>query len=427
MDPHPETDVLVLGAGPAGLMAADAARERGARVTVLDAKRSPGRKFLVAGMGGLNLTHAEPLETFVPRYGAAAEHLRPFLVAYPPARLRAFADALGQETWVGSSGRVFPREAKAAPLLRAWVARLKRRGVAFRMRHRWLGFEGGASPDSPPAVRVFDESAGREVRRSAGAVVLAFGGGSWPATGSDGSWVAPLREAGIDVEPLQPSNAGVEIDWPTAFLAATEGKPLKNVAVLVGAERARGDLVVTRTGLEGGPVYRLNAALRAAAAQTGGPGEPLPLRIDLKPDLEEARLAERLSGGARGASRSERIRKAARLDPVARALAGAFARTPNDDPAALAAEIKGLLLPARGLRPLAEAISSAGGVRWSALDDRLMLRTRPGVFAAGEMIDWDAPTGGYLLQACVSTGRAAGDAAATWAASQAASGADLPR
>ena len=411
-------------------MAAEAASAAGCTVSVYEGKRSVGRKFLVAGKGGLNLTHSEPLAGFLARYREATPRLAPFLDAFPPAALRAFADALGQETWIGSSGRVFPRDAKAAPLLRAWVARLRRAGVRFHTRHRFLGFTTDSAdlPDSGPptppmrahariseptgemraharisGVRLRDEGSGREVVVS-GACVLALGGGSWPETGSDGAWVEALRAAGIAVRDLAPSNAGWRVAWPAGFAERAEAKPLKNVELAVGDERARGDVIVSRYGIEGTPVYRLTPLVRAALARG-----PVTVHLDLKPDLGSASLAKKL--GAAKKSLSTRL-KAARLDETARALAAAAAR---DAGGSLAERLKAMPLEVTALQPIAEAISSAGGVQWDALDEHLMLVRAPGTFVAGEMIDWEAPTGGYLLQACFSTGHAAGRAAAAWA------------
>ncbi len=364
--------IAIIGAGPAGLMAAQAARDGGAEVTVFEAKRTAGRKFLVAGKGGLNLTNAEPLEPFLARYREGTPRLAPFVRAFSPEKLRAFADGLGQTTWVGSSRRVFPKDAKAAPLLRAWIARLKKNGVKFHTRTRWIGFEGRAPRFEPAHASSFD------------ACVLALGGGSWPETGSDGSWVSILRDAGVDVRELAPSNCGFDVEWPAAFLAKAEGKALKNVALTVAGETARGDVTITKNGIEGSPVYRLSPLLRRVA-----PGE---IALDLKPDLTGEQVKAKLAT------------KSLKLDPIAKALLGSDVSRAKSFP-----------LRVERPRPLAEAISSAGGVAWEELDDNLMLRKLPGVFVAGEMIDWEAPTGGYLLQACFATGCAAGAAAIRWA------------
>lgn len=377
--------IAIVGAGPAGLMAASAASEgRRHPVTVFEAKPSAGRKFLVAGKGGLNLTHSEPLEAMLDRYREARPRLEPFLRAFPPSALRELADGLGQKTWIGSSGRVFPKGALAAPLLRAWLARLRGAGVVFRTRHRWLGFgERGLRFGTPAG----------EIEVEPRATVLALGGGSWPETGSDAAWVAPLSEAGIAIAPLTPSNAGVEVRWSVPPPAGTV---LKNVALAIDGERAEGEVTVTSYGLEGTPVYALSPAIRAALAR----GSAV-LSLDLKPAMTREKIAERL---ARGGKKSLSTKLGGlKIAPAM----GKLLR--EGDPAA---RIKSLPLEVAGFRPLAEAISSAGGVAFDELDDRLMLRRRPGVFVAGEMIDWEAPTGGYLLQACFSTGWAAGRAAA---------------
>jgi uncharacterized flavoprotein (TIGR03862 family) len=376
--------IAIVGAGPAGLMAATAASDRHRPVTVFEAKPSAGRKFLVAGKGGLNLTHSEPLDAMLDRYRQARPRLEPFLRAFPPSALRAFADGLGQKTWIGSSGRVFPKGALAAPLLRSWIARLRAAGVVFRTRHRWTGFTGRGLRMVSPAG---------EIELEPLATVLALGGGSWPQTGSDAAWVAPLSEAGIAIAPLTPSNAGVEVRWSVPPPAGTV---LKNVALSIGGERAEGEVTLTSYGLEGTPVYALSPAIRAAL----GRGSAV-LSLDLKPSMPPERIADRL---ARGGKKSLSTKLGGlKIPPAMAKLLRA------GDPAA---RIKSLPLELEGFRPLAEAISSAGGVRFDELDDSLMLRRRPGVFVAGEMIDWEAPTGGYLLQACFSTGWAAGRAAA---------------
>ena len=385
--------MIVVGGGPAGLAAASAARELGAPVLVAERKRSVGRKFLIAGKGGLNLTHSEPLAAFLLRYRESAPRLEPFLRAFPPEKVREFAASLGQDTFVGTSGRVFPREAKAAPLLRAWVSRLKSDGVRFRTRSRFAGL-------AKDGVRVVDEATGEESTIRARAVVLALGGGSWPQTGSDGGWVDSLRAAGVDVADLASANAGVEVAWPKAFLDTMQGRTLKGVVLRIGDEQVEGDLAITRYGLEGTPIYSLNPAIRAALAREGR----ATLSVDLKPGLDRDALAAKLGH----VSKSLATQMRAVLSAEALELVRARPREPGD----VATRLKSFPVDVTGLRPLAEAISSAGGVRWSALDDTLMLRARPGVFVAGEMIDWEAPTGGYLLQACLSTGAAAGAAAA---------------
>jgi uncharacterized flavoprotein (TIGR03862 family) len=391
-----EHGVAVIGGGPAGLMAAEAAVAQGVRVHLFDAMPSVGRKFLLAGRGGLNLTHSEPLPRFLDRYGAAREALQPMLEAFPPDTVRAWAANLGIDTFTGTSGRVFPHDFKAAPLLRAWLRRLREAGVLLHARHRWRGFSGDGL--------LFGD--GELVR--ADATVLALGGGSWPNLGSDGGWIAPLRAAGIAVAPLRPSNCGFEIAWPEPLAGGFDGLPLKNVGLSFGGRRLRGEVVLTTYGIEGGAVYALSAALRDAI-ECDSRAE---LILDLKNDLELAEVERRLSRPRGGASLSTWLRKTLNLPSGAAALLRGFAGEAVVDTAALAAAIKALPLPLAAPRPLAEAISSAGGVSLAAVDENLMLRDRPGVFVAGEMLDWEAPTGGYLLQACLSTGRWAGAAAA---------------
>ncbi len=396
--------VAVIGGGPAGLMAAEVLGAAGCAVTVYDRMPSVGRKFLLAGRGGLNLTHGEPFERVVSRFGEASPALRPALEAFPPDAIRAWAAGLGQETVVGSSGRVFPRAWKASPLLRAWLGRLRSLGVDIRLRHLWTGFDGAgrplvAGPDGPS----------EPIRASA--ALLALGGASWPRLGSDGAWTEILEADGIAVASLAPANCGLHVPWSEPFRARFAGEPLTRVAIRFGGDVARGDPIVTETGLEGGPVYALSAAVRAALDRGSAPR----IALDLRPDLPEARLAGSLSRPRLRQSTSTFLRKAAGLSPVAVAL---LREGPGDplpvDPAALAARIKGLLLPVTGTDGIERAISSAGGVRREEVDGRFMLRRRPGIFVAGEMIDWDAPTGGYLLSACLATGAAAARGKLDW-------------
>jgi uncharacterized flavoprotein (TIGR03862 family) len=394
MADHPE--VAVIGGGPAGLMAAETIAEAGARVTVYDWMPSVGRKFLMAGRGGLNLTHSEPFERVVTRYREGAERLQPALEAFPPEALRAWAEGLGEPTFVGSSGRVFPKSFKASPLLRAWLGRLGRLGVTFRPRCRFVAFaaDGGLEFETP---------SGPETVRPA-AAVFALGGASWPRLGTDGTWVEPFRAAGLAVEPLLPANAGVEIAWSDIFRERAAGEPLKRVALTAAGETVRGEALVTAEGLEGGAVYALTAAIRAALA-TG----PVTLTVDLKPDLSAGALARALERTRSRDSLTNRLRKGAGLAPAAiGVLREGHGRDLPSDPAALAALIKAVPLTVTGARPLDRAISSAGGLAFAALDDRYAILGRPGCFAAGEMLDWEAPTGGYLLQAAFATGAAAG-------------------
>ncbi len=388
-----------MGGGPAGLMAAETLARAGAVVTVFDAIPSLGRKFLMAGVGGLNITHAEDFPLFLSRYGAAAPQLAQALRAFPPEALRDFCAQLGQETFVGPSRRVFPTAMKASPLLRAWLTRLSALGVRARTRMRFLGFD--------DAGCLFRRADGGRETVAADVCVLALGGASWPRLGADGAWVERLREAGVEVAPLAPANCGVLVAWP-ATMAKFEGAPVKNVVLAAAGRTARGEMVVTRRGLEGGPVYALASALRATAAKE--------IAIDFKPDLDGPALAARLAKARAKDSRANALRKAG-LSPAAVALlrlceGGPLPKTPQ----ALAERVKSARLAIAGVAGVERAISSSGGVTFASLDERFMLRARPGVFAAGEMLDWDAPTGGYLLQACFATGRAAGEGASGYLA-----------
>jgi uncharacterized flavoprotein (TIGR03862 family) len=370
---------------------------------------SPGRKFLLAGRGGLNLTHSEDLPRFLGRYGAAEARLRPAIEAFPPAALRAWCEALGQPTFVGSSGRVFPRAMKASPLLRAWLRRLDAAGIAFKLRHRWTGWDASpalafATPGGPATV-------------AADATVLALGGASWPHLGSSGDWADVLRAAGVAITPLQPANCGFLTPWSETFRKRFAGQPLKRLALSFGPHTARGEALITRAGLEGGGIYALAGPLREAIAATG----EAVLHIDLLPDVTAGTLAQRLAAPRGKQSLSTFLRKAASLSPPAIALlheaglAGGT-RVAALDPAALAALIKAVPVRLAGTAPIARAISTAGGIELGEIDDHFMLRRLPGVFAAGEMLDWEAPTGGYLLQAAFATAVAAGRGALQWLA-----------
>jgi uncharacterized flavoprotein (TIGR03862 family) len=393
----------IVGAGPAGLAAAERLAEAGITVEIFDRMPSPGRKLLMAGRGGLNLTHSEPLPGFLARYGAEAGWLAPFIAAFPPAALRDWCAGLGQETFTGSSGRVFPVGLKASPLLRAWLARLAAMGVRLHTRRRWLGW------DETGALR-FDGAA----PVAADVTVLALGGASWPRLGSDGGWAGIVAARGVRIVPLRPANCGFHAGW-SDVLRRFAGTPLKRIALHFEGRTVRGEAVLTETGIEGGAVYALSAALREAIAALGAAVPD----IDLRPDLDEAALAARLAAPRRGQSLSTFLRKQAGLAPVAIALLRE-AGPPPDAPAALAARIRRLPLRLTGIAGLERAISSAGGIARDELDARLMLRRLPGTFAAGEMLDWEAPTGGYLLQACLATGRAAADGARAWLAERAA-------
>ncbi len=390
-----ETDkplAVVVGAGPAGLMAAGEMARAGCSVIVAEARPSPARKLLMAGKSGLNLTRAEPFDRFMQAYGEAADWLRPMIAEFGPVAVQAWARALGQELFAGSTGRVFPRVMKASPLLRAWLAELGGLGVTLRTRWRWVGLEGRA-------LR-FDTPEGPRTLRPA-AAVLALGGASWSRLGSDGAWAPILRARGVKLAPFAPANAGISVDW-SGHMARHFGRPIKGVRFRAGPFASRGEAVISQRGLEGGGIYAVCRGVR----------EGHPLLLDLVPDLPEARLVARLSRPRGKASWSSFLRKAVKLDPARMALLMEFTRPLPADPVALAARIKALPIAHAGLRPLDEAISTAGGVARTALDEGLMLTAVPGLFCAGEMLDWEAPTGGYLLTACLATGRWAGRAAA---------------
>ncbi|WP_315739163.1 MULTISPECIES: TIGR03862 family flavoprotein [unclassified Bradyrhizobium] len=393
--------VAVIGAGPAGLMAAEVLAEGGTAVTVYDAMPSVARKFLMAGRGGLNLTHSEELPAFLARYREAAAWLEPAIRAFPPQRLRDWCEALGEPTFVGSSGRVFPRAMKASPLLRAWLRRLDAQGVRVELRHRWTGWDadGHLTFETPAGARAV----------AADAVVLALGGASWPRLGSDGGWVPILAAKGVAIAPLRPANCGFTVAWSDIFRDRFEGQPLKGIALSFGDRGVRGEAVVTRDGIEGGAVYALSAELREVIALTGG----AILHVALRPDLATADLVTRLSAPRGKQSFSNVLRKAVQLSPVAIGLLQEAARAhglslSSLPPDRLAALINAVPLKLTGTAGLARAISSAGGIAHDELDADYMLKRLPGVFAAGEMLDWEAPTGGYLLQASFATGAAAG-------------------
>ncbi|CAL96388.1 TIGR03862 family flavoprotein [Azoarcus olearius] len=410
--------VSVIGGGPAGLIAAEVLAAAGAEVTVHEAMPSVGRKFLLAGRGGLNLTHSEPTEAFLGRYGQRRDTLAPLLAEFGADALRAWADALGAQTFVGSSGRVFPAEMKAAPLLRAWLARLRAAGVRFAVRERWLGWaEDGALRFRNPE---------REHRVKADAVVLALGGGSWAKFGADGAWVGLLRDAGVAVAELRPANCGFEVGargaegqgWSPHFRERYAGEPLKAVRLTFTAadgsrhERA-GEFVISAEGIEGSLIYALSAPLRDTIAARG----EATVHLDLAPGRSLERLRTELARPRGHRSMASHLQGQAGIKGVKAGLLRELA-TAEDfaDPARLAAAIKALPLRLVATRPLDEAISVAGGVEFGALDDGLMLKSHPGVFCAGEMLDWEAPTGGYLLTACFATGYRAGHAAAAWLA-----------
>jgi hypothetical protein len=384
-------------------MAAEVLAAGGVEVHVYDAMPSVGRKFLQAGIGGLNLTHSESEERFLTRYGAARAFLEPMLTAFGPAALRSWAADLGVETFVGSSGRVFPKEMKAAPLLRAWQKRLREAGVTFHLRHRWQGWDvrGALRFDTPE-----DESTAHR-----DAVILALGGGSWPQLGSDGAWVPVLRDRGVEISALRPANCGFDVLWSEHFWERHAGQPVKPVSAWLEDDTPlQGEFTVTRYGVEGGIVYTLSAPLRDAIESHGS----TTLHLDLAPNRDMPRLARDLAKPRGSQSMASHLRKQAGMEGAKAGLLREVLGKELPAPAALAATIKDLPLRLTAPRPQAEAISTAGGVSLAAMDQRLMLGALPGVFAAGEMLDWEAPTGGYLLTACFATGRAAGRGALDW-------------
>jgi uncharacterized flavoprotein (TIGR03862 family) len=400
--------LAIIGGGPAGLMAAEAACATGVAVDLYDAMGSVGRKFLLAGKGGLNLTHSEPAARFVERYGTQQHEVARWLQAFDADALREWASGLGIETFAGSSGRVFPADLKAAPLLRRWLRRLRESGVTFHMHHRWLGWQAHG------ALHFATQHGQRVI--PADAVILALGGASWPQLGSDGSWVAPLQESGVAIAPLQAANCGFELSWSEHLASRFAGAPLKAVVAhwvdRNGIAHSRqGEFVLSEYGIEGSLIYAIGAELREQIRA----GADAVLRLDLAPGCTLERLTERLAAPRGKHSIGDWLRRRAGLDATKCALV--FEVTPKPvftDPAALAAQIKSLPLSLRSPRPIAEAISTAGGVRLDGLDHDMMLRARPGVFCAGEMLDWEAPTGGYLLAASFASGLLAGRGAARW-------------
>lgn len=382
--------VAIIGGGPAGLMAAERLSAAGCAVTVYDRMPSLARKLLIAGRGGLNLTHSEELEAFGARYGAASAWMRPKLAAFAPADLVAWAEGLGEPTFVGSSGRVFPKAMKASPLLRAWLARLRAQHVTIRTRMTWLGWDDAGR-------LMFRDVEGETRTVEADAVVLALGGASWPKLGSRGEWAGLLESRGVAVTPFAPANMGVNIEWSEVFRERFAGAAVKSAAFALNGVASRGDAVVTRYGLEGGAIYPLTQSAVGSAA----------LGVDLRPDMTGVQLADRLARGGAGQSTTTMLRKAG-LSPLAIGLMReGFGKDLPRDAGALAAVVKAVTLKLAGVQGLERAISSAGGVALEAVDDGLMLKAMPGVFVAGEMLDWSAPTGGYLLQGCFATGVAA--------------------
>ncbi|AMA61290.1 TIGR03862 family flavoprotein [Bradyrhizobium sp. CCGE-LA001] len=390
-------------------MAAEVLAQGGARVTVYDAMPSAGRKFLMAGRGGLNLTHSEPLVQFMARYREAAPKLRAAIEPLPPDALRAWSEALGEPTFVGTSGRVFPKAFKASPLLRAWLRRLDASGVRFAFRHRWIGWDGEG--------RLRFQTLDGMLAVAADATVLALGGASWPRLGSDGHWTTILADKGIAISPLRPANCGFTVSWSDVFRARFEGQPLKAIALSFGPHSLRGEAIVTQAGIEGGAIYALSAELREAV---GAKGEAV-LQIALRPDVDQVELVRRLSASRGKQSFSNFLRKAAQLSPVAVGLLQEAAISAGQSLSAMSPErlaelINSVPIKLTGVAPIARAISSAGGISFDELDTHYMIRKLPGVFAAGEMLDWEAPTGGYLLQASFATGAAAGRGLLEWLA-----------
>jgi hypothetical protein len=394
----------VVGGGPAGLMAAEVLAAAGAAVVVFERMPSPGRKLLRAGRGGLNLTHSEPLTDLLDRYGPARDRLAPAIEAFDPMALRAWCAGLGLDTMVGSSGRVFPVGLRAAPLLRAWLRRLEALGVELRPGHRWDGW-------TPEGALLVTDPSGTTSAVEADAVVLALGGASWSRLGSDGAWVEPIAAAGIAVAPLRPANCGFVVPWSATFQERFAGVPLKDIVLSHAGTRARGDAVITATGLEGGAVYAISRPLREALEA----GRPATLRIDLRPDQTVAELATRLSRRRPKDSRATALRRGAHLHPVDIGLLREVTgnRLP-EDPQDVARLIKAIEVTPTATQPLDRAISTAGGIAFDEVDDAFMLRRRPGTFVAGEMLDWEAPTGGYLLQATISSAVAAANGALSW-------------
>ena len=405
--------VAIIGGGPAGLMAAEVLILSGIQVDLYDAMPSVGRKFLLAGKGGLNLTHTEAIEAFLSRYGSRREVFEPLLDQFGPDALQAWVHDLGIKTFVGSSGRVFPDEMKAAPLLRAWLHRLRKAGLRIHVRHHWCGWEQSSSPDLQRLC--FDTPQGRSLV-AADAVVLAVGGGSWARLGSDGAWVAALTQAGVQVTPLRPSNCGFDVGWSEYFRGRFAGQPLKSVALSFTdgrgvSHRRTGELMLSNTGVEGSLIYAASAQLRDVIAAQG----MAVIHLDLAPDKSLARLTDEIAHPRGSRSLSSHLQSRAGIKGAKMGLLREV--VPAQDftvPHRLASAIKSLPLTLIATRPIDEAISSAGGVVFEELDAHLMLRNLPGIFCAGEMLDWEAPTGGYLLTGCFASGRAAGLGALSW-------------
>jgi uncharacterized flavoprotein (TIGR03862 family) len=406
-------DVAIVGGGPAGLFAAERLAGAGQAVIVFDRMPSVGRKFLLAGRGGLNLTHSEAPTAFSSRYGARERVIAPLLERFSPADMRKWAEQLGQETFVGSSGRVFPASFKSSPLLRAWLRRLEELGVRIMPRHRWTGFDAEGRP-------VFEGPDNAAIHVAARATLLALGGASWPRLGSDGSWVAIIESLGLAVAPLKPANCGIETDWTPMMVERGAGQPLKRIAVSGGGKSARGEAMITAEGLEGGAVYAILDGLREEIDRSGH----CVITLDLKPDRNLEGLQHDIARTPSEQSTANRLRKGAKLDSAALLLLNEVVRPLPRDAGKLAALIKAVPVVARGVRPIERAISSAGGIAFESLTGELMAMSRPGLFIAGEMLDWEAPTGGYLLQACFSSAAVAADGMLRYLAQEAAPSGD---
>jgi uncharacterized flavoprotein (TIGR03862 family) len=401
----------VIGGGPAGLMAAETLARSGVAVTVYEHMPSIGRKLLLAGRAGLNITHSEPIDTLVSRYGTAADRLEPAIRAFTPRDVRAWCASLGETTFVGSTGRVFPASFRATPLLRAWLVRLAELGVTMRPRHRWLGWAETSDGRADPSASTFSRPDATNIEVTSDATVFALGGASWPRVGSDGGWVDVFRRAGVAVNDLRPSNVGVRIRWSQHFADRFAGVPLKNVAVSVGGTAIRGDAMITSHGLEGGPIYSHSGAIRQAVDRDGR----CIVDLDLQPDLTADQLIDRFAKGRAKDSTATFLHRTIGLKPAPASLLRESTgnRIPTDH-ADLAALVKSASLVVEATMPIARAISSAGGISFSEVEESFMVRRLPGTFVAGEMLDWEAPTGGYLLQACLSTGVVAGRGALAW-------------
>ena len=398
-----KTRIAIIGGGPAGLMAAEMLSQADVKVDLYDAMPSVGRKFLMAGKGGLNLSHAEDFAVFLSRYTERRVNLETMLIDFPPDALRAWARGLGVETFVGSSGRIFPTDMKAAPLLRAWLHRLRRAGVSFHVRHRWLGWSdnGQLRFETPNGEQLIE----------ADAVILALGGGSWARLGSTGAWVKLLQQRGVDIAPLKPANCGFDVDWSEHFSSRFAGEPLKSVHLSFNDFSQRGDFVITKTGIEGGLIYTASALLRDNCAATGS----AVLQLDLMPDKALLWLSQQLAQARSKESMANFMRKKIGLSGVkAGLLREVLTSDVFNDPEKLASAIKSLPIKLLAPRPIDEAISTAGGVKFESMNDGLMLHDCSGVFCAGEMLDWEAPTGGYLLTACFASGRTAAQGVLIW-------------